>query len=163
MVQVCPYFTLAHLLFHMTLLHLNSLISYIVLMFLLISSMFISLPVTITASLYFFHDFFYRNDLKTGETLFRGPSNDSLYCMNIHHQISTTKSRPFAFLDAQVAAQVWHSRLGHPASAIVSKLLSNKCLPTTGSGSVSFCHPCPLNKSSKLPFQLSNSASNNPL
>ena len=83
--------------------------------------------------------------------------------MNIHHQISTAKSRPFAFVGARVAAQVWHSRLGHPASAIISKLLSNKCLPTTSSGSLSFYHSCPSGESSKLPFQLSNSASHNPL
>ena len=116
---------------------------------------------TITASLCFFNDFFYIKDLKMGKTFFRRPSNDGLYSMNIHHQIFTAKSCPFAFFGARVAAQVWHSRLGHPASPIVSKLLSNKCLPTTSSGSLLFCHSYPLGKSFKLPFQLSNSASNN--
>ena len=51
----------------------------------------------------------------------------------------------------------------NPASAIASELLSNKFLPTTGSNSLSFCHFGPLGKSSILPFQLSNFASNNPL
>jgi len=111
----------------------------------------------------FFHDFFYIKYLKTGKTLFLGPSNDGLYFMNIHYQISTAKSHPFAFLGARVAAQVWHSRLGHLALAIVSKLLSNKFLPTTGFCCLLFCHSCPLGKISKLSFQLSNSASNNPL
>jgi len=162
MVQLCPYLTLAHLLFHITLLHLNFLISYIVLTFPLISSLFISLPMTITAFLCFSW-FFYIKDLKMGKMIFRRPSNDGLYSMNIHHQISTAKSHPFVFLGARVAAQVWHSRLGHPALATISKLLSNKCLPTMGSDSLSFCHVCSLSKNFKLPFQLSNYASNNPL
>ena len=98
-----------------------------------------------------------------GKIFFCGPRKDGLNSMNIHRQISTTKSRLFAFLGAQFAVQLWHSRLGHPASAIASELLSNKFLPTTGFCCLLFCHSCPLGKISKLSFQLSNSASNNPL
>jgi len=118
---------------------------------------------TIIASLCFFSWCFLYQGSKDEEDVFRRPSNDGLFFMNIYRQISTAKSRLFAFLGAQFAVQLWHSRLGHPASAIASELLSNKFLPTTGSNSLSFCHFGPLGKSSILPFQLSNFASNNPL
>lgn len=69
----------------------------------------------------------------------------------------------FAFVGARVSAQIWHSRLGYTAFRTLSKVLSNKAVPLAGRSSVSFCHSCPLGKSTKLPFVLSDSVSNKPL
>lgn len=111
----------------------------------------------------FFSDCFYVKDLSMGRTLFCGKSENGLYPFHIHNQISTKSSHLFAFVGVRVGAPVWHSRLGHPASNTLLRLISNKCLPISGKSSNHFCNSCPLGKSTKLPFHLSDSISKFPL
>jgi hypothetical protein len=98
-------------------------------------------------------------DVKTGKTLFRGKSEHGLYAFRIHTQISTKSGCPFTFVGVCVSVPIWHSRLGHPANNTLSRLISNKCLLMNGNNSIPFCNSCPLGKSTKLPFQLSDSIS----
>ena len=112
----------------------------------------------------FYPDCFFVKDLKTGKTLFHGRSEHGLYPFRIRHHLSNKSSRPFAFIGVRTTAPVWHSRLGHPATSTLKHMIANKCFPVTSSSSFSsFCHSCPLGKSTKLPFQLSDSMSNSPL
>lgn len=107
--------------------------------------------------------YFVLKDLKTGRMLFKGKCEDGLYPLHLPFKKSSQSSRPLAFLGSRVSSSVWHSRLGHPAHSIVSLLVSNKCLPIEGATKFPFCNSCPLGKSHKLPFNLSNSVSNYPL
>jgi histone deacetylase 1/2 len=111
----------------------------------------------------FYSDCFYVKDVKTGKTLFHGKSEHGLYPFRIHTQISTKSGRPFALVGVRVSVPIWHSRLGHPANNTLSHLISNKCLLMHGNNSLPFCNSCPLGKSTKLPFQLSDSTSKFPL
>lgn len=45
----------------------------------------------------------------------------------------------------------------------MSRLISNKSLPLSGKTTFSFCNSCPMGKSHKLSFSLSNSISSSPL
>ncbi len=101
------------------------------------------------------------NDLKTGRMLFRGKTEGGLYPFHMHDQIYSKIGRPFALVSVRVGASIWHSRLGHPASNTLSRLISNKCLPLYGNSSIQFCNSCPLG--TKLPFSLSHSVSSFPL
>lgn len=105
----------------------------------------------------FLPDCFFVKDLKSRRTLFQGMSKNAIYPFQFQGR------QPVAFVGVRVAAQVWHSRLGHPSSAVLSRLVSNKIVPTIGSNCSSFCNSCQLAKSSKLPFSLSNSITTTPL
>ena len=87
----------------------------------------------------FFSDCFYVKDLESGKTLFHGKSDNGLYPLTIHNEISNKTSCPFAFIRVRVPTQIWNSRLAHPASNTLLQLVSNKSLPMKGSNSMSFC------------------------
>ena len=112
---------------------------------------------------FLFSNCFYVNDLKTGRMLFRGKTEGGLYPFHMHDQIYSKIGRPFALVSVRVGASIWHSRLGHSASNTLSRLISNECLPLYGNSSIQFCNSCPLGKSTKLPFSLSDSVSSFPL
>lgn len=58
----------------------------------------------------------------------------------------------------------WHGRLGHPASPIVSRVISKNKLPCQGVESrESVCDACQMAKSHQLPYHKSNSVSKFPL
>lgn len=108
-------------------------------------------------------DFFIVKDIQTGKILFRGNSENGMYPLHLHQQHGLDPEKYFAFVDARVSAQIWHFRLGHTSFKILSRILSNKVVPVSGSSSIEFCQSCQLGKNTKLPFHLSNSVSNNPL
>lgn len=104
-------------------------------------------------------------DKATGKMLFCGRSESGLYPFPIH-RISThsNKASPTALIGEKVSASMWHSRLGHPASTILHRLLSTFQLPLHGSSKfTSVCTECQMGKSRKLPFLASTSFSSQPL
>ncbi|KAM1824444.1 hypothetical protein ACFX13_024030 [Malus domestica] len=108
-----------------------------------------------------FPSFFLVKDLKTRKTLFRGRCENGLYPFpcgigQLKHPIS-------AFVGLRCSVNTWHARLGHPANSIIKFLISNNLVPIHGTSKVNFCESCPLGKSTKLPFQLSESVSKFPL
>jgi GAG-pre-integrase domain len=58
---------------------------------------------------------------------------------------------PQAFLGAQVSADVWHARLGHPSTSTTLEVLNSNALPCS-SKHLSLCQNCCMIKSHKLPF-----------
>jgi hypothetical protein len=91
---------------------------------------------------------FYVKDLTTKEFLLSGQSKDGLYVLSA----SSATALPQAFLSTSVpaSADIWHRRLGHPSSRILSLLTSNKKV-VYNSRPLNFqCHACSLEKTSCL-------------
>jgi len=82
--------------------------------------------------------------MKTKQVILKGFMKDGLYPINLQ-QFSTL---PVSFLANKVPNNLWHARLGHPQSRILTKL----CLPFMYKQNV-FCESCVLGKSTKLPFE----------
>ncbi|RWR76373.1 putative polyprotein [Cinnamomum micranthum f. kanehirae] len=104
-------------------------------------------------------------DKASGKTLFRGQSKNGLYPFPIRRlPTHSNNDGHAAFVGERVTASIWHSRLGHPASAVFQHLASAFQLPVDGSSKLSsICTPCQMGKSKKLPFSISSSISSNPL
>ena len=105
--------------------------------------------------------FFLVKDLKTRKTLFRGRCENGLY--PFPNGSGRFQSSMSALVGVRCSVQKWHARLGHPANSIIKFLISKKLVPLHGTPHVSFCESCPLGKSKKLPFNLSESVSTSPL
>jgi histone deacetylase 1/2 len=90
----------------------------------------------------------YVKDLITKEILLSGQSKNGLYVLSK----SSATSLPQAFLSTTMAtsANIWHHRLGHPSSRILSLLASNKKVVCTSRHLNFQCQACPLGKSSRL-------------
>uniref|UniRef100_A0A2N9J9Y4 Integrase catalytic domain-containing protein n=1 Tax=Fagus sylvatica TaxID=28930 RepID=A0A2N9J9Y4_FAGSY len=103
-------------------------------------------------------------DIRTGQALLHGHSRDGLYPIPLHRFPSPKTSGLTAYLGLQTSTHIWHHRLGHPAMPIVQRILNNHKLPTTNSSDkFSFCEPCQLAKSKRLPFPKSTRKSLLPL
>jgi len=91
---------------------------------------------------------FYVKDPITKEVLLSGRSKDGLYVLSD----SSATSLPQAFLSTSMAtsADIWHRRLSHPNSCILSLLTSNKKVVYTSRHLNFQCQACPLGKSSRL-------------
>ncbi|XP_074267321.1 uncharacterized protein LOC141590649 [Silene latifolia] len=90
-------------------------------------------------------------DLKTGMPIMRSPSTGDLYpLLSSHQTVSTTPQAFTAF-----PSTTWHSRLGHPGSAIFNSLRTNKHISCSPINRFSLCHSCQLGKHIKLPFHAS--------
>ncbi|WVZ94201.1 hypothetical protein U9M48_040122 [Paspalum notatum var. saurae] len=98
--------------------------------------------------------FFCVKDLDT-KHLLRGSCHDGLYPLptptsQVHHVTKPTLSR-------------WHHRLGHPSSAIVTRVLKDNNLSVSSESCTSFCNACQQAKSHQLPYLRSSSVSSSPL
>lgn len=131
-----------------------------------------------STNLLFVHELFHRNnchfifsskgfcvkDNNSGKMLFQGWSENGLYPLSLHQHIKNKDSLPRALIGERVSPPIRHQRLGHSAIAILKKLVLSNNLPTHGTfNQSSFCDSCPLGKSIKLSFTLSNSISVAPL
>ena len=77
---------------------------------------------------------------------------------------SSSPSNKQAFVAVKPSSAKWHSRLGHPSSAIVKFILSKNKLPHSHDYSIeSVCDPCQQAKSHQLPYPISFSISTTPL
>ncbi|RVW69660.1 hypothetical protein CK203_059455 [Vitis vinifera] len=63
---------------------------------------------------------------------------------------------------SNITSSIWHSRLGHPIDDILIKTLDS-CNITYQRNKRDVCSACPVAKSHKLPFSLSNSRVSHPL
>jgi len=111
-----------------------------------------------SAYLEFHPNFFLVKDQATKSTILKGPCRGGLYSLPSD---STLKQ---AFGVTRPSFERWHSRLGHPSSSIVSKVVSNYNLPCLDvSNKESVCDACQQAKSHQLPYSKSSSESKNPL
>jgi histone deacetylase 1/2 len=106
-----------------------------------------------------FHpDYFLVKDQTTKNTILKGRCRKGLYPL--------PPSRPIkqAFGAVKPLFARWHSRLGHPSSPIVSRMVSSHKLPCSfESNKESVCDACQKAKSHQLPYPKSTSTSSYPL
>ncbi|RVW80238.1 Retrovirus-related Pol polyprotein from transposon RE1 [Vitis vinifera] len=101
-------------------------------------------------------------DQVTKQTLLKGWLRDGLYefpsSSSTHAFVSTSS------VSALTPGAIWHSRLGHPATPILSKALAS-CNPSVSFqiNKIAPCKICPLAKSHSLPYSLSSSHASQPL
>lgn len=112
-------------------------------------------------SVEFFPASFQVKDLNTGVPLLQGKTKDELYEWPI---ASSQAVSLFASPCSKVTHSSWHSRLGHPSSAILNSIISNFSLSVLNpSNKLSSCSDCLINKSHKVPFSNSTIFSTRPL
>lgn len=88
----------------------------------------------------------------------------SIHFQLVGHPLSLLKLVPLLMFGERVHASIWHSGLGHSASAAFQHSASSFHLPVDGSPKLSsVCTQCQINKSKKSPFSLSSSISSQPL
>lgn len=96
-------------------------------------------------------------DQATRETMLEGRRHKGLYPL-------PSPSPPKAVYCVAPSFARWHSRLGHPSSPIVSKVISTNNLPCHDKASKeSVCDACQMAKSHQLPYNKSTSVSQFPL
>ena len=78
----------------------------------------------------------------------------SIQSVNTVNNVQTQKS---------VSIDIWHQRLGHPSSQVLSQVVSSCNLPIVMKSKLPFCTACKLGKSHALPFPLSDSQCTKPL
>lgn len=107
---------------------------------------------------------FFVKDILTGKTLLEGRSEGGLYPFPMQ-SISLNKPRALvAVAGIKAPLAVWHSRLGHASTSIVSQLLNKyKLLVQSSISKMDFCKSCQLGKGKQLPFPLSSRISECPL
>jgi len=93
---------------------------------------------------------FLLKDMKTKQVILKGSMADGLYPINLRH----LPHHSFSLLANKVPDSLWHTRLGHPHSQVISIL----SLPSLH-GKIDFCESCMLGKSAKLPFHSQQSYS----
>lgn len=79
-----------------------------------------------------------------------------------NHGLYNLNSSPQVFLGERVAADIWHSRLGHPSSSTTSFIIKENNLPLS-SNKLSSCKDCVKSKAHVLPFTSSTSFVSQPL
>ncbi|EOY32308.1 Uncharacterized protein TCM_040047 [Theobroma cacao] len=98
----------------------------------------------------FFPFHFLVKDSSMGAPLVRSLNRNGLYelprCMSHLSMITTT------FLSVKTSFDVWHRRLGHPSSEILTFMLKFFGLPSIASNKAFSCNSCACNESHKLPF-----------
>ncbi|KAF8394586.1 hypothetical protein HHK36_020800 [Tetracentron sinense] len=102
-------------------------------------------------------------DNKSGKILFQGRSSKGLYPLHFQpHDKNKPYSSPSAFTSSTVSSSVWHHRLGHPSHQTLQQVAPHIHLGRS-SQHQTICSSCQMGKSSRLPFQLSDSISQYPL
>ena len=105
-----------------------------------------------------FHPFhFFVKDRATQDVLLRGRIRNGLYSLDV-------PATPQVFHAVRVTPSQWHSRLGHPATPIVSHVLRRHELPLVSSNKETpVCDACQQGKSHQLPFTISSHVIKAPL
>ncbi|PKU63244.1 Retrovirus-related Pol polyprotein from transposon TNT 1-94 [Dendrobium catenatum] len=93
--------------------------------------------------------------MKSKRLLLHGPCHNGLY------SVSSTKPQDLALLSIQTVPNLWHSRLGHPAAAILNRLsVNNNHIHNKSHNTM--CTTCQLAKSKQLYFPTSVTTTTKP-
>jgi hypothetical protein len=111
-------------------------------------------------SVEFFPHCFVVKDLKSGQALLQGPLKQDLYHLPIKPPQASYS--PHALVTSYHSPNIWHHKLGHPASKIIKHLASNFQIPIKSPTSIE-CSSCQCAKSHKLPFTDHSLKSTRPL
>jgi hypothetical protein len=107
---------------------------------------------------------YYIIDLQAQTLLLQGPSENGMYPLRFGRTLHQG-SKPFtAMIGIKTSHLVWHSRLGHPSTDIVSRIVKENKLPLSSSEmNKTVCASCQMGKGKKQPFSVSNHVSTSPL
>ena len=104
-------------------------------------------------------DHFVIKDQATKKTLLRGNCEGGLYPLK-----PRSSPNKVTFGAVKSSSSRWHSRLGHPSSAVVQQVLSKNNIPFIfDSNKDTVCDACQKGKSHQLPYPRSTSTSSSPL
>jgi histone deacetylase 1/2 len=106
-------------------------------------------------------EFFCIKDQVTRKVLLDGPCQDGLYPVPESSSFSPSSKQAYGVF--KPSHHRWHSRLGHPASSIVQRVISHNKLPCSSENNESVCEACQKAKSHQLPYSRSTSVSHHPL
>ncbi|KAK8307857.1 hypothetical protein V6Z12_D02G014400 [Gossypium hirsutum] len=105
-------------------------------------------------------------DLQTREVLLRGSEHQGLYRLHLNKStatpVSSTSAQCFT-TTMKLPLSIWHSRLGHPCHAVLSKALASCNIQATDINKMVNCIACHLGKERKLPFVKSSTVYTAPL
>lgn len=102
-------------------------------------------------------------DKATKTVLYHGKSSDDgLFLFKSPHVSSLPNFSHAAFVCSSASYSTWHQRLGHPSSAIVTRMLADSQIQFSGSVPSSKCNFCLEGKMHRLPFDESVSHSSVP-
>ena len=108
-------------------------------------------------------DFIVKENL-TGKILLQGVVENGLYPLAGFKSSQKNLTCLSANIGVTATIATWHSRLGHPSTAVLDVLCrSNKLSIMTPSNKLDFCSACPLGKATQLPFSISHRQSMVPL
>jgi len=104
-------------------------------------------------------------DKRTKAILLAGKSENGLYPLRFKRSSLKAQHAAVALIGIRTSHLIWHYRLGHPATDIVSRVVKSSHLPVISSASneMLVCESCQLGKSKHLPFSASNRRTNTPL
>jgi hypothetical protein len=113
------------------------------------------------AFLEFHPNFFIIKDRATKTTLHQGRCSGGLYPLELGREVSRSKQ---ALGVNKPSTSRWHSRRGHPAFPVVSRVIRDNNLPFVSDKGVDFvCDSCQRAKSHQLPYDSSNKIVADPL
>ena len=104
--------------------------------------------------------FFLVRDQVSRQVLFQGQLKNGLY--EFPPLIDDALAVFYTPTTSNITSSLWHSRLGHPTVDILTKALDS-CNIVYQRNKRDACSACPIAKSHKLPFSLSNSRASHPL
>jgi len=76
---------------------------------------------------------FYVKDIRMGDTLLTGPSDNGLYPINLHQLSSSPYHALIMTIGVKASTSTWHCHLGHPSTDILHRVISNFSLPVSDS------------------------------
>jgi transposase InsO family protein len=108
---------------------------------------------------------YYIIDLQTQNLLLEGKSENGMYPLRFGKKKTHLGSKDFtALIGIKTSSLVWHHRLGHPSSDIVTRIIKDNKLPTSSFDlNKTICSSCQLGKGKKQPFHASNRITTSPL
>jgi hypothetical protein len=110
---------------------------------------------------------FFVKDTHTKAILLAGKSENGLYPLRFQRGSIKARRATVALLGIRTSSLIWHFRLGHPSTDIVSRVVNAFHLTVSHSNAhsnkIAICDSCQLGKSKRLPFSASNRQTTTPL
>jgi hypothetical protein len=107
---------------------------------------------------------YYVLNLQTHKILLEGESENGMYPLRSGKKTHQYNKDFTAMIGIRTSSLVWHFRLGHPSSEIVTRVVKDNKLPLSSSDlNKIICSSCQLGKGKKQYFHTSNRISTHPL
>lgn len=117
-------------------------------------------------------------DQATGNILLKGLLQDGLYSFKLNASTSSSQSQSSVYhvsnpsssssttnssLHCKSNLDIWHNRLGHPSTLVITQVLKQYTISSQFNKNLSFCQACAIEKNHSLPFPTSSTTYTIPL